>query len=121
LRTVAAKTGSVVVDVGYRLAPEHPFPIPLEDSWAALLYVATHGDEFGVDVGRISIGGFSAGGHISAVLSHWARDRGFPAGAKIVLALLVIPVVDASGLNEDLSVREGSFEGVSVSSSPEFF
>jgi acetyl esterase/lipase len=97
----------VVVDVGYRLAPEYPFPVPVDDSWAALSYVASHGDELGVDIARISIGGFSAGGHISAVMSHWARDRGLPQGARIVFALLVVPVVDGSALNEDLSVRPG--------------
>jgi len=105
IRRAIAATGCVVVDVGYRLAPEYRFPVPIEDSWAALEYVAGHREELGVDVSRISLGGWSAGGHISAVLSHRARDRGMKG---IVFVLMAIPVTDAAALGTDLKVRPGA-------------
>ncbi|KAF8583980.1 esterase [Ramaria rubella] len=103
IRRAVAATGCVVVDVGYRLAPEYRFPIPLEDSWSALQYVSQHGDTLGVDVSRISLGGWSAGGHISAVLSHRARDTDFKG---LVFVLMAIPPVDAGGLGTELQVLE---------------
>jgi len=102
IRSAIATTGCVVVDVGYRLGPEHRLPIPVDDSWSALEYVASHGRELGVDVTRISLGGWSAGGHISAVLSHRARDNGIKG---IVFVLMGIPVVDAAALGTDLKLR----------------
>ena len=104
IRRAIAATGCVVVDVDYRLAPEYRFPIPVEDSWTALVYVSQHGEAVGVDTSRISIGGWSAGGHLSAVLSQRARDRGLKG---IVFVLMVIPVVDATALGTDLQVHEG--------------
>ncbi len=53
---VAAKVGCVVVSVGYRLAPENPYPAGLDDCYAALCWTATHATELGVDAGRIAIG-----------------------------------------------------------------
>lgn len=104
IRRAIAATGCVVVDVNYRLAPEYRFPIPVEDSWTALEYVFHHGEALGVDTSRISIGGWSAGGHLSAVLSQRARDRGLKG---IVFVLMVIPVADATALGTDLQVHEG--------------
>lgn len=106
IRRAIAATGCVVVDVGYRLSPEYRFPIPIEDSWAALEYVSQHGETLGVDTSRISIGGWSAGGHLSAVLSHRARDKGLKG---IVFVLMVIPVVDASAVGSDLQVHPGRY------------
>ncbi|KAF8511198.1 alpha/beta hydrolase fold-domain-containing protein [Gautieria morchelliformis] len=103
IRRAIAATGCVVVDVNYRLAPEYRFPIPIEDSWAALVYVSQHGATLGVDTSRISLGGWSAGGHLSAVLSHRARDMGLEG---IVFVLMAIPVVDASAIGTDLQVHE---------------
>ncbi|KAF8529277.1 esterase [Hysterangium stoloniferum] len=102
IRRAIALTGCVVVDVGYRLAPEHRLPTSIEDSWSALEYVSQNGEKLGVDVTRISIGGWSAGAHLSAVLSHRARDRGLKG---LVFALLVIPVTDATSVGTDLQVR----------------
>lgn len=88
---LAAETGAVVVSVDYRLAPENPFPAPIEDCYAALVWVAGNAPELGVDPGRIGIGGVSAGGGLAAGVALLARDRGGPA---LCFQLLDIPELD---------------------------
>ena len=56
-RHLAKESGAVVVSVDYRLAPEHPFPSGAEDCYAATVWVATHGSEFGADTSRLAVGG----------------------------------------------------------------
>ena len=90
-RALANASGCVVISVDYRLAPEHKFPAAVEDSDAALRYVAEHAGEFHVDPNRIAVAGDSAGGNLAAVASLIARDRG---GPKIAFQLLVYPVTD---------------------------
>jgi len=90
-RELSAAAASVVVSVGYRLAPEHPFPVPPEDCYAALLWVVGHAAELGVDPRAVSVGGESAGGNLAAVVSLLAKERGGPA---IALQILSIPVTD---------------------------
>lgn len=75
---VAAEVGAVVVSVEYRLAPEHPFPAGLEDSYAALIWIADHTAELGIDPGRLGVAGESAGAGLAAALTLLARDRGGP-------------------------------------------
>ncbi|MEU8819663.1 alpha/beta hydrolase [Actinoplanes sp. NPDC048796] len=77
--------GAVVVTVEYRLAPEHPAPAALEDSYAALVWTAKHAAELGIDPGRLITIGGSAGGGLTAGITLMARDRGFPALAGQVL------------------------------------
>jgi acetyl esterase len=90
-RKLANRSGAVVVSVDYRLAPEHPYPAGVEDSWAVLEWVATHGDELGADASRLAVGGDSAGGNLAAVMAQRAAAAGGPA---LRAQLLVYPVTD---------------------------
>jgi acetyl esterase/lipase len=85
------KLGVIGVAVEYRLAPETPFPGPLEDCYAGLRYVYQHAGELGIDVARIGIGGASAGGGLAAGLALLARDR---AELQLRFQLLIYPMID---------------------------
>ncbi|MDR3663333.1 MAG: alpha/beta hydrolase [Mycobacterium sp.] len=87
-RTHAIGAGAIVVSVDYRLAPEHPFPAGIDDSWAALQWVGAHAAELGGDPARIAVAGDSAGGNISAVMAQRVRDIG---GPPLVFQLLWYP------------------------------
>lgn len=89
--SVAACSGATVISVEYRLAPEHPFPTPVEDCYGATLWVTEHAGELGVDGARLAVMGDSAGGNIAAVMSLMARDRSCP---RIALQVLIYPSVD---------------------------
>jgi acetyl esterase/lipase len=83
--------GCVVVSVEYRLAPESPYPAPLDDCYAGLAWTTAHADELGVDLGSVTIGGASAGGGLAAALALFARDRGEHA---VAFQLLIYPMID---------------------------
>lgn len=75
---VAEAVPAVVCSVEYRLAPEHPFPTPLDDCVAAYEWFLAHLDELGVDPDRVAIGGTSAGGNLALATCLVARERGLP-------------------------------------------
>lgn len=87
----AERLGVVVVSVDYRLAPEHPFPAPLDDCIAAYEYVLTEAHSLGIDTTRLVIAGQSAGGGLAAALVLALQDRGLPLP---LLQVLVYPMLD---------------------------
>lgn len=92
-RAICAGTGSVVVSIDYRLAPEHPWPAAADDTTAAFAWLVEHADGLGGDVDRLGVAGDSAGGNLSTITALAARDRGLPLAAQ----LLVYPGVDFAG------------------------
>jgi acetyl esterase len=92
-RFLAANTGFRVLSVDYRLAPEHPFPAPVEDAAAAFAWTAEHASELGVDPSRIAVAGDSAGGNLAAAVSLLSRGD----GAQPAMQLLLYPATDAVG------------------------
>ncbi len=90
-RTLAAGTGCRVVAVGYRLAPEYPFPAAIEDAVAAVRHVLDHPADFGVDPARVAVGGDSAGGTLTAVVTQTLRDAG---DDRLAAQVLLCPVLD---------------------------
>ena len=97
VRFLAATAGVAVLSVEYRLAPEHRFPHPVEDAFAAFEWAAENAVELGADPARIAVGGDSAGGNLAAAVSILARDGG---GASPAMQLLIYPVTDAVGGQE---------------------
>ena len=95
-RRYVQRLGITVAAVRYRLAPEHPYPIPLEDCYRVLTWLAGLP---GVDADRIAIGGASAGGGLTAALSFLARDRG---EVSPVLQVLSYPMLDDRTVGPDL-------------------
>lgn len=81
----------VGVAVEYRLAPETPYPGPLDDCYAGLVRTFEHAEELGIDRERLGIGGASAGGGLAAGLALLARDRG---EVPVAFQLLVYPMID---------------------------
>ncbi|QLL09525.1 alpha/beta hydrolase [Mycobacterium vicinigordonae] len=90
-RAHAVGADAIVVSVGYRLAPEHPFPAAVQDSWAALRWVGENAAQLGGDPSRIAVAGDSAGGNISAVMAQLARDNSDQGGPTLVYQLLWYP------------------------------
>jgi acetyl esterase len=91
MRALANSTGCVVVAVNYQKAPEHPFPVPLEDCWAGLLWTFEHAGELNVDATRIGVAGDSAGGNLAAVMCLRAREEGAP---RIAFQALIYPATE---------------------------
>ncbi|MGH1492580.1 MAG: alpha/beta hydrolase [Acidimicrobiales bacterium] len=83
--------GIIGVGVEYRLAPEHPYPAGLDDSYAGLAWVKENGADLGIDTSQIGIGGPSAGGGMAAALGLLVRDRG---EFSLDYQLLIYPMID---------------------------
>ena len=91
-RNLAKAVGCKVISVEYRLAPEARFPAPAEDAYTALVYVASHAQELGIDPDRVAAYGQSAGANLVAALALMTRDRG---GPPLLFQIPVYPVIDA--------------------------
>jgi acetyl esterase/lipase len=97
--------GLAVVSVEYRLAPEHPDPVPIEDCYAGLVWLATNAPRYGIDPTRIAIGGASAGGGLAAGLALLARDR---EGPGVIFQLLLEPMLDDRATTQSATEYEGT-------------
>jgi acetyl esterase len=86
-RQLALRSGAAVLALDYRLAPEHRFPVAVDDAWAALHWLAGHAAALGLDGRRLAVGGDSAGGTLAAVCALHAREHGLP----LALQLLITP------------------------------
>lgn len=69
------RSGCLVVAPDYRLSIDAPYPAALEDSYAALLWLKTHGGAYGMREDQLMVGGDSAGGGLTVALSLYARDK----------------------------------------------
>lgn len=98
---VADACGMVVVSVDYRLAPEHAFPIPNEDCYSAVQWVADNAGALGIDADDVSIGGGSAGGNLAASVALMCRDRG---GPMLSMQWLHVPATDLT-MPDNASLR----------------
>ncbi|KAB7745774.1 alpha/beta hydrolase fold domain-containing protein [Nostocoides sp. F2B08] len=88
---VATELGVLVAAVDYRLAPENPFPTPLEDCYTGLRWLHDNAERLGIDPQRIAVGGDSAGGGLAAALVQLAHDRG---EVPVRHQMLVYPMLD---------------------------
>jgi acetyl esterase len=106
-RALANRSGCVVIAVGYRLAPEHPYPAAVTDAYVATAWVSANGQEIGVDGSRLALAGDSAGANLATVTCMVARDNLDDLG--IALQVLVYPVTDLE--HDDTPSRQENAEG----------
>jgi acetyl esterase len=92
VRVLANRLHAAIVNVDYRLAPEHRFPTAVDDSWAALLWANERMTEIAGGPVPLVVMGDSAGGNLSAVVARRARDAG---GPQLASQVLIYPVTDA--------------------------
>ena len=90
-RSITNAARCAVLSVDYRLAPESKYPVAVEDSYAALLWIVANAERLGIDRRRIAVGGDSAGGNLATVMALVARDR---KGPRLALQVLIYPVTD---------------------------
>jgi acetyl esterase len=90
-RMLAAESGCAVISIGYRRAPEHKFPVAVDDCYAATQWVADHASALGLDAHRIAVGGDSAGGGLAAVVCQMAAASH---GPRLALQVLFCPVME---------------------------
>jgi acetyl esterase len=118
-RMLANKTERIVVSVDYRLAPEYKFPVPVEDSYAALKWVSENAELLNGNASNIVVGGDSAGGNLAVAMTLKSRDEN---GPPIAGQVLIYPVTALSydsqsyqdfqvgfGLDRDLMIWFGNY------------
>ncbi|MGL6042398.1 MAG: alpha/beta hydrolase [Sandaracinobacteroides sp.] len=93
-RLLALQAGAIVVAPRYRLAPEHPFPQPLDDCVAVYAWLTANAAAWGADPARIAVVGDSAGGYLAAAVAQDARRRSLP---PPIAQVLLYPMLDMAG------------------------
>ena len=86
-RSLASRSGVMVLSLDYRLAPEHKFPAAFDDAWSTFLWVREHALQLGINATRLAVGGDSAGGTLAAAVAIAAKEQGLP----IAMQLLFYP------------------------------
>lgn len=106
-RRLANKSRCQVISIAYRLAPEHPFPAPIDDGLAAFRHIRDHAAAFEADPARIAVGGDSAGGQMTAVVCQLCRSLG---EAMPAFQMLIYPATDYSRKSPSrLELADGYF------------
>ncbi|MFI1584264.1 family 1 glycosylhydrolase [Embleya sp. NPDC020630] len=108
---VASLVPCAVVHVDYRLAPEHPFPTPLDDCLTAYAWLLQHAGELGIDPNLVAIGGASAGGNLAAAMCLALRERGLPQPS---LQVLDAAPFDLTPMPDPVAAGEPARPGLSV-------
>ncbi|MBM7062812.1 alpha/beta hydrolase [Pseudomonas sp. UL073] len=93
IRDLVIGSGAAAVYVDYSRSPEARYPVAVNQAYAATQWVASHGQQIGVDGSRLAVAGNSAGGNLAAVVALMAKDKGTP---KLAFQLLLWPVTDAN-------------------------
>jgi acetyl esterase/lipase len=99
-KSIISTTGMTIIAVSYRLAPEYPYPTPVEDCASAILHISDYAQEYGIDKTRLFISGFSAGGNLAMASLHLlnnARQLGYtlPSPAPLIRGLILFyPLLD---------------------------
>jgi acetyl esterase len=92
-RWLATVLETPIISIDYRLAPEYPFPTPIEDGYDALVWIAKNAEKIGVPYKKLVVSGDSAGGNLATMVSLLARDRHDP---KIDLQFLIYPWISSN-------------------------
>ena len=100
-RRIAKAAGAVVVSVDYRLAPEHRFPIPLDDCHAALAWAVANAADFGADGTRVAVAGDSAGGNLAAAVALRSRVEGPALRAQVLVYPVISPKCATPSMDEN--------------------
>jgi acetyl esterase len=106
-RRLADRSGCAVLSVGYRLAPEAPWPAAIEDADAAVAWLRANADAHGLNASRLAVAGDSAGGNVAAVLARRARDAGMPFAYQV----LIYPATDAVPEHPEAGAEHGLSTG----------
>jgi acetyl esterase len=115
VRALANAAGAIVLSVGYRLAPEAPFPAGLEDSLCAVRWAAAEAEALGADPERLAIAGDSAGGNLATVVARRLRGE-----VDLRMQALIYPVTDA-GCNTASYRDFGERHGLTAASMRRFW
>ncbi|SCL50055.1 acetyl esterase [Micromonospora chersina] len=100
-RHLAAASGWAVLSVDYRLAPEHPYPAPVDDMVRALTWLrGPEAPRHGLDPRRTAVAGDSSGGHLAAVTARRARDAGIQLAGQLLVCPVIDPMADYPALDE---------------------
>jgi acetyl esterase/lipase len=93
VRELANKANAAVVFVEYSLSPRVTYPVPIEEAYHAMEYIANNGKQLNLDTSRLAVAGDSSGGNMAAVMAILAKQRN---GPKIAYQVLIYPVTDAN-------------------------